>query len=410
MKNLKLKKFNTIGKEELKAASKVIRSGILSDFFAKEGDNFLGGKYVKKFETECKKYFKTKYAITVNSWTSGLIAIIGSINIKPGDEVILSPWTMSACATSILHWGGIPVFCDIDEKTFNIDPKKIEKRITNKTKAVMAIDFFGQPCDVDEIKKICKKKNIVFICDSAQSIGAKYKNKYTSVDADVGGYSLNFHKHINTGEGGIIITNQKKIAEKCQLIRNHAESVIKPNIKRKELVNMVGYNFRLTEIQAAIGSEQLKKLNSIVKKKIWSAKILSDNLRHLPGLSIPYLSPNRTHCYYSYPIKVNQNITGINRDKIWRELKKEGVPVNNKINCLHLLPIFQKKIAYGPYGFPWGKSKKNNQYKKGSLPVAENLSKNSILCIQMWAFDFKKKDLIKITDKFKLVWKKLKII
>ena len=172
---------------------------------------------------------------------------------------------------------------------------------------------------------------------------------------------------------------------------------------------MVGYNFRLTEIQAAIGSEQLKKLNSIVKKKIWSAKILSDNLRFLPGLSIPYVNPDRTHCYYSYPIKINQNITGISRDKIWRELKKEGVPVNNKINCLHLLPIFQKKIAYGANGFPWSKSKKSNQYKRGSLPVAENLSKNSILCIQMWAYDFKKKDLIKITNKFKLVWKKFKI-
>ena len=145
---------------------------------------------------------------------------------------------MSACSSAIIHWGCIPVFSDIDEKTFNLDPKKIIKKISKKTKAIMAIDLFGQPCDMNEIRKICNDYNLKFICDSAQSIGIKYKNKYSST-ADVGGYSLNFHKHINTGEGGIIITNDSKIAKKCQLIKDHAEVTV-DSYKTSDLSNMIG--------------------------------------------------------------------------------------------------------------------------------------------------------------------------
>lgn len=411
MKNtLKFKRFNTIGREEEIAVQKVVKTRILSNFFANKNKNFLGGKYVNRFENDCKKFFKVKHAITVNSWTSGLIAIIGSLNIKPGDEIILSPLTMSACAASIIHWGCIPVFCDVDEKTFNIDPKKIEKKISKKTKAIMSIDLFGQPSDMDDIKKICKKYNLTFICDSAQSIGAKYKNAYSSTMADVGGYSLNFHKHINTGEGGIIVTNDKNIAKRCQLLRNHAETTIEKSNK-KELVNMIGFNFRLTEIQAAIGIEQLKKLKFIIKKKIKIANYLSKNLSKLPGLIIPHVKKNRTHVFYSYPMKIDKNIVKVDRDKIWRLLTSEGIPVNNKIPCLHMLPMFQKLIGYGDKNFPWGKNKKFKKlYKKGSLPVAESISSQSIICLQMWAYDFSNKDLVNIVKKFNKVWKKLKLV
>ena len=410
MKIIKFKKYNTIKSEEIRAVNKVMKSGVLSDFFANKNRNFLGGKYVQKFEKDCKKYFKVKHAITVNSWTSGLVAIIGSLNVKPGDEIILSPWTMSACSSAIIHWGCIPVFSDIDEKTFNLDPKKIIKKISKKTKAIMAIDLFGQPCDMSEIRKICNDYNLKFICDSAQSIGAQYKNKYSSAAADVGGYSLNFHKHINTGEGGIIITNDSKIAKKCQLIRNHAEVTVE-SYKTSDLSNMVGHNFRLTEIQAAIGIEQLKKLKNIIKKKIFIAKALTKGLDKLPGLETPFTKKDRSHVFYSYPMKINSKITKTHRDKIWKILLSEGVPVNNKIPCLHMLPMFQKKIAFGETGFPWNKSKiHKNLYKKGTLPVAEKLSNDSILCFQMWAYDYTSKDIKLIIKKFFKVWRKLKII
>ena len=225
--NYKIKKYNPIGKEELKAAQSVIRSGVLSDFIAKDGKNFLGGKNVKKFENNIKKYFNTNYAITVNSWTSGLIAAFGSIGLEPGDEVILPTWTMSACAMSILNWNAIPVFVDIEKDTFNIDPNLIEKKISKKTKAILAVDIFGHPANYKSIFSIAKKYNLKVISDSAQSIGAKYNNRFSGTFADIGGFSLNCHKHINTGEGGILLTNNKDTAEKLRLIRNHAESSVK---------------------------------------------------------------------------------------------------------------------------------------------------------------------------------------
>ncbi len=407
MKNKKFKRYNTIQREEIKIVNKVMKTGVLSDYYANRHQNFLGGKYVNQFEKNCKKYFKVKNVITVNSWTSGLTTIIGAMNLKPGEEVILSPWTMSACLASIAHWGGIPVFCDIDKDTFNVDVKKIEKKITNKTKIIMAVDYFGQPCDMDELIKICKKYKIKLITDSAQSIGAKYKNKFSSTMSDAGGYSLNFHKHINTGEGGIIVTNNDTIAKNCQLLRNHAESTI---IKKDSLDNFFGYNFRLTEIQAAIGIEQLKKLNRIIKKKNWIAKKLSEKLKKLPGLITPVIKKNRTHVFYSYPMKVQSNVTKVNRNKIWKMLKLEGVPVNNNIPCLHLMPIIQKKMSKKSHLNWMNKKKYQNIFKPGSLPVAERLTNNEILCLQMWAYDFTVSDIKFIIKKFYKVWHKLKLI
>ena len=226
-KFFKPKEYKSIGKEELAIATKVIKSGKLSGFLAKEGKDFLGGKYVKKFETDIQKYFKVKYAITVNSWTSGLTTIFGAIGLKKDDQVILSPWTMSACLTSILNYNALPVFCDIDPKNFCIDATKIEKLINKKTKAILVIDIFGHPAEILKINKIAKKYGLVVVSDSAQAIGAKINNKFVGTMADIGGFSLNFHKHINTGEGGIIVTNNKKFAKNCYQIRNHAEKKFK---------------------------------------------------------------------------------------------------------------------------------------------------------------------------------------
>ncbi len=176
-KKKKLTKFtlsNNIGSEEINAVKKVLKSGVLSGFIAREG-SLEGGPYVKKFENQIKKKFRVKHAITLNSWTSGLIAMMGAINIQPGDEVILSPWTMSACASAILHYNAIPIFVDIDKDTYCIDPKKIVSKITKKTKAIMGIDIFGHSCEMDEILKIAKKNKLYILSDSAQAIGAKYK-------------------------------------------------------------------------------------------------------------------------------------------------------------------------------------------------------------------------------------------
>ena len=303
-----MKKFptNKIGKKEITSVVKILKSGNLSNFLGEKHPDFFGGKYVKKFENDLCKFYNSKYAITVNSWTSGLVAIFGSLDLKRGDEVILPPWTMTACMASILNWDLVPVFCDIEKETFNIDPKKIEKLISKKTKAILGVDIFGHPVNIPAIKKICKKNNLKFILDCAQSPLSKYKNKFSSEYADIAGYSFNYHKHISTGEGGVILTSNKKIARKLQLIRNHGEIVVDENEKTNH--NILGFNFRLGEIESAIGIEQLKKLKRIVKKKQTLAKFLNKFLKKFDGIITPVIQKNFTHSYYVYAMRINKDL------------------------------------------------------------------------------------------------------
>ena len=243
----KLNKFNTIGVEEERAVLDVLKTGILSKYLGCWDEDFYGGPKVKEFEKTCSKYFDVKYSLAVNSWTSGLICAVGAIDIEPGDEIIVSTWTMCASATSIIHWNAIPIFADIEEKTFNISLESVVKNITKKTKAILAIDIFGHPCDYEGLLKICKKHNLILITDSAQAPGSFYKNQITGTGSHVGGFSLNYHKHIHTGEGGILVTNNKIIYDKMTFIRNHGEAVI-GDMKFEDQVNILGYNFRMGEI------------------------------------------------------------------------------------------------------------------------------------------------------------------
>lgn len=402
-----MKRYNSIGKDEILAANKVVRSGILSEYIAKPGKYFLGGKNVKKFEKLVCKTFNVKYAISVNSWTSGLTAAIGAIGIEPGDEVICSPWTMSASAISILHWNAIPVFVDIDPVTFNLDLNKLKKAITKKTKAIMAVDIFGQSEDISEIKKIIKNKNIKIISDSAQAPYALYKKKFAGTIGDIGGFSLNYHKHINTGEGGIVVTNNKLLAQRTQLIRNHAESSIVDTSSKNKLSNMIGHNFRLGEIEAAIGVEQIKKLKKIVTYRQKLANILTEGLSKFTGLNVPYVRLKSTHVYYVYPIVLDKNLK-VKRKKIINLLKVEGVKglMEGYIN-LYNLPIFKKKIAYGTKGFPWKHFKSKVSYDKKNFQVTEDLHNKRFFGVLLCSYDYKEKDMKFIVKKFKKIWLKL---
>jgi len=410
IKKLHFKKYNTIGKEELKAAREVIKSGVLSDFLGTHSAKFLGGKKVKEFENTCKKYFKKKFVITTNSWTSGLVCAVGALDIEPGDEIIVSPWTMCASATAILHWNAIPIFADINPDTFCIDPDSIKKNISEKTKAILAVDIFGQSCDIKAINKIAKKYKLKVITDSAQAIGSKRGKKLTGTESDIGGFSLNYHKHIHTGEGGILVTDNKNLATRMQLIRNHAEAVVGP-MGIKNINNMIGHNFRLGEIESAIGSAQIKKLTNIVKRRQIVAKRLTEGLKNLKGLEVPVISKNNTHVYYMYPLLIKKNIIRKSRKKIFNALISEGIPglVDSYTN-LHLLPMYQKKIAYGKKHFPWSIGRKEITYKKGICPNAENIEDNEFIALMLQEFDFSNSDIDKIISAFKKVWSEIKYL
>ena len=404
--NYKFKKYNSLGKEELYAANKVIKSGNLSGFLGSEGKSFLGGHYVRKFEKHVEKFYKTKYAISVNSWTSGLIAMIGSLDVEPGDEIIVSPWTMCATATAILHWNCIPVFADIDKSNYCISPNEVKKKITKKTKAIILVDIFGLASNIDEIKRVIKGKNIKIISDNAQAPYAFFKNKISGSNTQIGGFSFNYHKHIHSGEGGVVITNSKKLARRVRLIRNHGEAVIKP---KENLNNILGYNFRLGEIEAAILINQYQKLKKIIKKKQILFRYLSKGLKNLKGLSLPKDNKYQTHNYYIYPINLDIDKLGFTRSKIVKLLKKEGVQgLMEGYTLLHQLPIFKKKIAYGNKGYPWKINSQN--YKKKYNYIcrnAEDLHNKTFVGLETCLYDLNKKDITLIIRAFHKVWNNL---
>lgn len=406
--SIPFRKYNPIGAEELQAAKEVIESGVLSQFLGAWHEDFYGGPKVREFERQAAEYFGVKHAVTVNSWTSGLVAAVGAIGIEPGDEVIVTPWTMSASATAILHWNAIPVFADIDPETYNLDPKSIEENITPHTKAIMVADIFGQSADMDEIMAIAKRHNLKVISDTAQAPGALYKGKYAGTLADVGGYSLNYHKHIHTGEGGICVTNDDEIAERLQLIRNHAEVVVGDK-GVTDLTNMVGHNFRLGEIECAIGIEQLKKLDGFVKSRQALAEALTKGLAGLRGLSVPIVKTGRTHVYYVYPMQLDLQLLGLSRDRLCDALIAEGVAVSRKYQNIHLIPMYQKKIAYGTQGFPWTSDicHREVDYSKGICPVAEELNDSSYIGFGMCVYDLGLDDIELIVSAFKKVWSNL---
>ena len=373
----------TMGNAEKKAAIDIINSDVLSAFIGGPGKHFLGGEKVLEFENAWAKKYGFKHAISVNSWTTGLMVAVGACGIEPGDEVICSPFTMSASATSVLFYGGIPVFADINNDNFCLDPKSIEEKITKRTKAILVVHIFGGPADMDAIMKIAKKHNLKVIEDGAQSPGVFYKGKPVGAIGDIGGFSLNFHKHIHTGEGGMLVTNDDDIAFKAQLIRNHGENYA-DQLPKDQLSNVIGSNYRLTEIQSAIGIEQLKKLPTIIEHRNKLAHYLTEELKQFPFLILADVQEkNSNHAYYMFPIRFNAEKAGITRNLFVKAVNAEfpiakgyeSVPLTEGyVKPLYLNPIYQEQIAIGSKGFPFNYNEGiEYNYDKGICPNAEKL-------------------------------------
>lgn len=294
-----------IDEESIQAVVDVLKSGQIAQ-----------GPKVEEFEKAFAAYIGTKYAVAVNSGTAALHIALMAAGIGEGDEVITTSFSFIATANCCLFVGAKPVFADIDPKTFNIDPRSIENKITLKTKAVIIVDLYGQACDMDEIIAICRKHNLVLIEDACQAHGAEYKDKKVG-SFGIGCFSFYPTKNMTTGEGGMLTTNDAEIARKAKLARQHGQS-------QRYVHDVLGYNFRLTDIAAALGITQLKKLDPNNSKRIGTARFLTENIKQIKGLIPPYIAPNRNHVFHQYTIKVTPEYK-YSREDLQKKLLEKGV-------------------------------------------------------------------------------------
>lgn len=397
----------TIDNKEIEAVVSVLKNKKLTGYQGNWSSNFYGGEHIQLLEEKFSKMFDIKYSIATNSCTSALIIACGAIGIKPGDEVIVTPYSMTCSATAPMWFGGVPVFADIEDKYCCLDPDSVEEKITEKTKAIIVVDLFGRPFD-ERINKIAEKYNLYIIEDAAQAIGARRNDKYTGTLGDIGCFSFVQGKHITSGEGGMITTNNEEIAMKCRLIMNHAEAVvngmeIKGSEYYKQYSNLIGFNNRMTEIQAAIIGVQLNKLHYFTQNKIKNARDINNELFEIMEI-LPISEKGYSSALYVHHMKYKGD-----RDSFINAVKAElmpaadkvelGVPLmNGYIKPIYLMPVFQQ----GKHPALQGR-----KYPKGLCFNAEKLWKEELVLSMFHNLPLLERDIHDIGKAFKKVYKKI---
>lgn len=403
----------TMGAEERAAVDAVMASGVLSQFIGAHHDNFLGGPRVRAFEALWAEMCAAKHAIAVNSCTSGLYAAVGAAGVDPGDEVIVSPYTMAASATAAVAFAAVPVFADIDPATYCITADTIAERLTDRTRAIVVPHIFGQPADMDPIMALAEQHGLIVIEDAAQAPMARYKGRPVGALGHIGVFSFNYHKHIHTGEGGVVTTNDDDLAARIQLIRNHAEAAVGAR-RPEDLVNMIGQNYRMGEIEAAIGLEQAKKLEELLARRKRNVLRLEARLSVLPGFT-PAPSAG-DHVYYVHPIDYERAETGVSRSLVLAALRaelpaaelreKEGPLIGaGYVRPLYLLPMYQKLKAFGSGGFPFvgGDRMAPPDYAPGLCPAAEDAHENRLIHHEIMYPGLSDADMDDVADAFEKV-------
>lgn len=408
---------NTIGHDEKVAVQKVLESGNLSTFLGTWHPDFFGGPQVQGFEKQWSSLIEVKHSIAVNSNTSGLFAAIGACQIQPGDEVIVSPYTMSASAVAPVIYGGVPVFADIDPETFCLDPKSIAEKITSRTKAILVVHIFGHPADMDPIMALAKKYNLKVIEDCAQAPYGRYKDRMVGTIGDIGVFSFNYHKHIHTGEGGMVTTNSDDLADRVRLIRNHAEAVVEAK-GNEDLVNMLGFNYRMTEIEAAIGSAQLGKLPGIIAAREENAAYYRTKLSGFEGLKLPEVKFDSRHTYYLHAIRFDELKMGLKRSTFIKALQaelpsaigRETTPIvgSGYVRPLYLQPLYQKRLA--ACSFNCSKYSGSVSYLRGICPVAERMHFHEVFTSEFIRESFSDEDRADVVRAFSKIFENLNLL
>lgn len=319
--------YPSIGAAEKAAVAEVLDSGCLSGFYGSPGPRFLGGPKVRAFEEAWAAHCGVKHAVSVNSATSGLLAAMAAIGIDEGDEVILPPWTMSATAAAPKACGATLVFADIERETYCIDPAEVEKKITRKTRAIIAVNLFGHPARLAELRALADSHRLWLIEDSAQAPLAYEGKRRAGTVGHIGVFSFNYHKHISTGEGGMCVTNDDRLAERMRRFRNHGENVS----------DEIGFNLRMTEIEAAIGLAQLAKIHAHVGARVRLAGFLTEAVKDCRGITPPKVREGCTHNYYLWAFECAGK-----SGRLVPALRAEGFPVTfGYVQPLYRLPAFR---------------------------------------------------------------------
>ncbi len=332
-----------IDNSDRKAVDAVLRTDTLS----------LGPKLVE-FENNFAKYIGVQGSCAVSSGTAGLHLAVKALGIGKGDEVITSPFSFIASSNCLLYEGAKPVFIDIDETTFNMESKKIESAITKRTKAILVVHIFGQTAQMDKIMKVAKKYNLKIIEDSCESLGATFKGKMAGSFGDIGVFAFYPNKQMTTGEGGMIVSNSKKLLSVVKSLRNQGRDESNKWLESKVL----GYNYRLNEMSCALGISQLKKINFMIGQRRTVASSYGRELSGCQWILTPQIGSDRTHTWFVYVIRV----TNGKRNLVINKLANKGIQTRNYLPAIHLQP-FMKKL----FGF-----------KKGDYPICEKISSEAL--------------------------------
>lgn len=323
------------------------------------GDYLTTGPYVKEFETKIADYVGAKYAVAVSNGTAGLHIACLAAGISEGDEVIVSSLTFAASANCVLYCGGTPVFADIDSRNYNVDPKEIGRLITPKTKAIVAVDFAGQAVDMDTIKEIADKHNLIVIEDAAHALGSEYKGEKVGPKPDMTMFSLHPVKPITTAEGGVMVTNDDDLYKKLMLFRSHGieknpEYLYKTDGPWYHEQQVLGYNYRLTDVQSALGSSQMDKIDRFITRRRDIAKKYNESFKNIDEIITPFQEDYSNSGWHLYVIQIVPDLLSVRREEIFKALQAENIGVN-----VHYIPVY-----YHPYYQELG-------YEKGLCPNAE---------------------------------------
>lgn len=367
----------------------------LSDYW-----HVLGGRQVRAFAAEFAAKFGVDYAVPVSSATAGLSAALAAAGVGPGDEVIVPAISFSATAMSVLMFNSVPVFADVDPQTFCITADAIEAAITPHTRAILVVHLAGNMADMDAIMAIAKRRNLVVIEDACQAIGTEWRGRKAGSIGHAGVFSFQQSKNMMTGEGGMVITNDAGIARRARLIANHGELQFDDKSLDEDMHNVVGLNFRLPELCAAVGRAQLAKLDTTNAWRTRNHEFLQAELANLPGLHLPKLSPDYQQAIRIVPhftvALYNEQEMGVPRAHFVAALRAEGIPVGTGyVRTLYENPTFLRKIAYGKSGCPWtcGHYKGNVTYERGQCPVAEKLLREQFLWFYHIAYSCTQDDM-----------------